>query len=76
MTVGDVIRAARVARGFSARRLSLEAGLSESVVGKVEAGNMQPSLQVFASIVSKLELSPLEVAFLVRLAGSQVPVSG
>lgn len=76
MTVGEVIRAARLAKGLSARRLSLEAGLSESVVGKLEAGNMQPSLHVFASIVCKLDLSPLEVVFLVRLAGGQVPVSG
>lgn len=68
MTVGDVIRVCRVARGWSARALSLRAGLSESVVGKIEAGSMQPSLQVFSSIVYVLELSPLEVAFLVGLA--------
>lgn len=53
----------------------MRAGLSESVVGKIEAGNMQPSLQVFASIVHVLELSPREVAFLVALARRPGPIT-
>lgn len=66
--MGDVIRACRTARGYSARALSLEAGLSESVVGKIEAGAMEPSLKVFSRIVRVLDLSPLEVAALVALS--------
>lgn len=68
MRVGETIRACRIARGYSARGLSLRAGLSESVVGKIEAGAMEPSLRVFASIVCALELSPHEVAVLVAFA--------
>lgn len=68
MTVGEVIRACRVARGYSARGLSLQAGLSESVVGKIETGAMEPSLRVFAQIAHTLNLSPLEVAFLVAIS--------
>lgn len=71
MTVGEVIRECRIARGYSARALSLQAGLSESVVGKIEAGTMEPSLRVFSRIVHVLDLSAREVAFLVQLAHRQ-----
>jgi transcriptional regulator with XRE-family HTH domain len=68
LTVGTLLQACRVARGRSARRLSLDAGLSESVVGKVESGAIEPSLRVFAAIVAELDLNQREVAALVRLA--------
>jgi transcriptional regulator with XRE-family HTH domain len=68
VSVGELIRWCRLQRGWSARALSLRAGLSESVTGKIEAGTMEPSLRVFARVVGALELSPLEVAVLVELA--------
>lgn len=71
MSAGDVaalLKARRCADGRSARRLSLDAGLSESVVGKVESGAIEPSLRVFAAIVAELGLNQREIALLVALA--------
>jgi transcriptional regulator with XRE-family HTH domain len=68
LTIGVVIQACRISRGRSARRLSLDAGLSESVVGKVESGTIEPSLRVFAAIVAELDLNQREIALLVALA--------
>jgi transcriptional regulator with XRE-family HTH domain len=68
IVIGALLQQCRLARGVSARRLSLDAGLSESVVGKVESGSIDPSLRVFASIVAELHLNDREVAFLVALA--------
>ena len=56
--------------GRSAREVSLAAGLSEAVVGKVEAGTLEPSLRVFASIACELGLADREIALLVRLAAN------
>lgn len=68
VTVGSLLRASRLARGRSARRLSLDAGLSESVVGKVETGAVDPSLRVFSAIVHELGLNGREIALLVSVA--------
>lgn len=68
LTVGAVLHECRLARGTSARALSLSAGLSESVAGKVESGAIEPSLRVFARIVVELRLNDREMALLVRLA--------
>lgn len=68
LSVAGVIRACREARHLSARRLSLNAGLSDSVVGKIESRSIEPSLKAFAGIVTQLELTDREIAFLVRLA--------
>jgi len=67
VTVDEVLKARRQVRGVSARQLSLDAGLSDSVVGKVESGNIEPSLRVFAAMAVQLELTGTEIAFLVRL---------
>lgn len=68
LTIGEAIRTCRQARGWSARQLSLQAGLSESMVGKIEAGSLEPSLRTFARLVVQLKLKPREVAVLVFLA--------
>lgn len=68
VTVGAVLRECRLARGRSARAVSLDAGLSESVCGKVEAGMIEPSLRVFAALVAELGLNDREVALLVAMA--------
>lgn len=54
----------REAQGITARSLSLAAGLSESYVGKVEKGTMEPSLRAFGKIAKQLDLTPREVFLL------------
>jgi transcriptional regulator with XRE-family HTH domain len=66
----DLLRLRREGREVSARRLSLDAGLSDSVVGKIESGEIHPSLRAFARIALQLQLSDREIALLVRLAAS------
>lgn len=65
-----MLQARRQASGASARATSLAAGLSDSVVGKIESGRQDPSLRVFALIARQLDLSDREIAFLVRLAAT------
>lgn len=67
LRLGTVLQRARERQGLSARQLSLAAGLSESVVRKVETGACEPTLAVFAAIVGELDLNDREVALLVRL---------
>lgn len=68
MTVGDVLRWVRCQRGLSARALSVQAGLSDSVAGKVETDSVDPSLGTFARLVCELQLNDHEIATLVRLS--------
>lgn len=68
MTVGDVLRWTRRQRGISARSLSIRAGLSDSVAGKVETDAVDPSLVTFARLVLQLGLNDHEIAFLVRIS--------
>jgi predicted transcriptional regulator len=68
LTVGDILRWVRDQRGLSARALSTQAGLSDSVAGKVETSSVDPSLGTFARIVVELRLNDHEIATLVRLA--------
>lgn len=65
-----MLQARRQATGASARATSLAAGLSDSVMGKVESGRRDPSLRAFALIACQLQLTDREIAFLVRLAAS------
>lgn len=61
LTLGQALKALRESRTtMSARALSLAAGLSESYVGKVEAGNCEPSMRAFARIAVQLRLKPGE----------------
>lgn len=61
LVVGEAIRQFRQAKKYSARQLSLEAGLSESYVGKLEAGEMEPSFRAVAKLVRVLGMKPGEV---------------
>lgn len=54
---------------MSARELSLKAGLSESYVGKLEGGRIDPSLRAFGRLAMALGLTRAEVHFLVMEAG-------
>lgn len=69
--VAALLAVRRRVTGRSARDVSLAAGLSESVVGKVESSGMEPSLRVFACIVTELKLNDREIALLVRLVTHQ-----
>jgi predicted transcriptional regulator len=67
--VARLLAGRRRTTGRSARDVSLSAGLSESVMGKIEAGTMEPSLRVFAQVAAELGLNDREIVLLVRLAG-------
>lgn len=71
VTVGSIVRAVRRAKGISARDLSLQAGLSESYVGKLESGSLEPSLSAFARIATELHLTPAEIHTIVLLQAHQ-----
>lgn len=66
-TVGvrEAIRFARIRKGLSARALSRQAGLSPSYAGKLEAGEIEPSLRAFGQLAIVLGLSEVEVFFCV-----------
>lgn len=68
MTTGELIRAARQAKGLSARSLSLAARLSESYVGKLENGQVEPSLKAFANLANALHMNQTEICFMVTNA--------
>jgi len=65
LTFATALTTLRKSRGYSARRLSLAAGLSESYVGKVESGRMEPSFRAFCAIAHVLQLNAREIHFLV-----------
>lgn len=66
LTVGDTIRHLREANTtMSARALSIAVGLSDSYVGKVENGTLDPSLRAFAKIAKGLGMTAPEIYVLV-----------
>lgn len=70
LTLGQAIEMLRRPTGMSARALSLSAGLSPSYVGKVEKGEIEPSLRAFACLARTLGLSPREINVLVVREGA------
>lgn len=67
LTVGATIKHLRTTRtDLSARAFSLAAGLSESYVGKIEAGRTEPSVRAFALIAAQLRMSPGEIYVLLQ----------
>lgn len=60
-TTGDLIRMVRERQKMSARALSAKANLSPSYVGKVESGEIEPSLKAFGRIALALHLSRQEI---------------
>lgn len=65
ITVAETIKHLRGRNNLSARALSLQAGLSASYVGKLEAGEIEPSFNAFARLALVLEMTPHEVFFCV-----------
>jgi len=72
--IGVAIRQMRAERGLSKRELSLRAGLSESYVGKLESGRIDPSMRAFGKIAVALKLTRAEVHFLVLEAARAADV--
>lgn len=71
LTFGEALKVVRTSRtNLSARGLSLAAGLSESYMGKVESDSLDPSLRSFVKISRVLQLTPLEVQVLMKIASS------
>jgi transcriptional regulator with XRE-family HTH domain len=74
-STGELIRAARLRKGLSARRLAALAGVSSAYVSRLEAGNLDPSLRSFARLAAALGLSPGEVWAVVLLEAAPEPVT-
>jgi transcriptional regulator with XRE-family HTH domain len=68
LSLCDVLREFRLERQMSKRALSQRAGLSASYVGKLERGDIDPSVKAFSVIALALELTPQEILFCVRCA--------
>lgn len=68
LSLCDVLREFRLERQVSKRALSQRAGLSASYVGKLERGEIDPSVKAFSVIALALELTPQEILFCVRCA--------
>jgi len=56
--IGKHIAKLRKAKGFSMYRLSLESGLSNSVLMRVEKGEREPKINTLLKIIEGLGLSP------------------
>lgn len=52
--------------GVSARNLSTSSGLSYSYISKMESGSVIPSVEVFSRIIKNLEITDVELVYLVK----------
>ena len=64
-----LMRFLRQRYGVSARQLSAESGLSLSYISKMEKGQVKPTVEAFAKIVNKLDISNAEIIYLIRNLG-------
>lgn len=67
VSLGTAIKFLRTRKNITSRGLSSMCGLSPSYIGKLEAGTIQPSFDVFCMIAKALEMNNNEILFLVRL---------
>lgn len=74
--LSEMLRRFREDRGLSRYALSRKAGLSDSYVGKLEGGNIEPSLKAFAAIALALGLASHEVFFCVRCLFAELRAQG
>ncbi len=65
MGIGETIRAARLRRGLSQRRLALRAGTDQAAVSRIERGEISPSVETADRLLAALGL---------RLAPDPVPL--
>ena len=64
----SALRVKREQRGVSARSLSAQLGKSPSYISKVESGEILLSLHGFAEIAKRLELTNMEILWVVHQA--------
>lgn len=53
---GNLLRLARIERGWSQRQLAAEAGVAHSTVARIESGAVQPSLPSLARLLAAADL--------------------
>lgn len=58
--IGKKITKLRKARGFSMYKLSLNSGISNSVLMRIEKGEREPKINTLLKIIEGLEISPAE----------------
>lgn len=69
LTTREALRTKREQKGLSARQLSADLGKSPTYVSKIESGDIHLSFEGFCEIVRHLELSSLEILYLVVTEG-------
>jgi predicted transcriptional regulator len=68
-TLNFLVKAIRMRRseyGLSGAELSRRIGKSPSYIPKLESGDLDPSVKTFAKIVTVLDFTDTEIAWLVR----------
>ena len=58
--IGKRITKLRKAKGFSMYKLSLNSGISNSVLMRVEKGKREPKINTLLKIIDGLDMSPAE----------------
>lgn len=58
VSIGKLIRKIRKSKGMSMYRLSLESGISNSVLMRIEKGEREPKTNTLLKIVEGLGLTP------------------
>jgi transcriptional regulator with XRE-family HTH domain len=61
VTLGEHVRAARRARGWTREELAVRARVSVSTVGRIERGDHQPRAAIVIAIALALGLTPEEL---------------
>ncbi len=70
--LGSAVAKSRENAGLSRRQLSAEAGLSPSYVARLERGEVEPSVSVFASLTRVLGWSANDIDVTMRLHWSEI----
>ena len=71
--LADAVHYYRKEKNLSSRALSLAAGLSPSYVGKLESGEIEPSVRAFARIAIILGMNQQEIYLCVIQEGLREP---
>jgi len=58
--IGKHVTKLRKSKGFSMYKLSLESGISNSVLMRIEKGEREPKINTLLKIINGLDISPSE----------------